>query len=72
MKKDLPILDLHGVYYVEVENTLSNFFFWDDHKEGIIITGNSYDMRKLVTEWLEGYDFLYYIEPHNQGRIIVK
>jgi hypothetical protein len=29
-------------------------------------------MRKLVTEWLEGYDFLYYIEPHNQGRIIVK
>ena len=72
MKKDYPTLDLHGVYYVDLEDVLSNFFFWDGHKEAIIITGQSYDMQQKVIEWLEEYDYTYHIPYNNEGRIIVR
>jgi len=66
-------LDLHGVKHQDVEHKLSEFFFWDDpdFKNTKIITGKSEQMQKLVVEWLEGYEFKYYIPTTNIGEIQV-
>jgi len=66
-------LDLHGVKHQDVEHKLSEFFFWDDpdFKNTKIITGKSEQMQKLVVEWLEGYEFKYYIPTVNIGEIQV-
>jgi len=72
MKKELPILDLHGAFYPEVEDKLVDFFFWEENKEGIIVTGQSHEMQKMVIDWLEEYDYNYHIPYNNEGRIIVR
>jgi DNA-nicking Smr family endonuclease len=66
-------LDLHGVKHEDVEKELVDFFFWysQEFKNTKIITGKSSAMQKIVTEWLDGYDFKYYIPLNNQGEIQV-
>ena len=66
-------LDLHGVKDVVVEDKLIDFFFWHgfDHKEVNIIIGNSQKMQDLVMDFLDKYEFKYYISSHNLGEIVV-
>ena len=66
-------LDLHGVKHSDVEDKLIDFFFWHgfDHKEVNIITGNSQKMQELVMDFLDKYEFKYYISSHNLGEIVV-
>ena len=66
-------LDLHGVKHEGVHHRLEEFFFWDstEFRNTKIITGNSLQMQKIVTEWLEGYDFKYYTPTNNLGEIQV-
>lgn len=66
-------LDLHGVKHEDVEKELVDFFFWhsQEFRNTKIITGNSSTMQKIVTEWLDGYDFKYYIPSNNLGEIQV-
>jgi hypothetical protein len=67
----MSTLDLHGTRHAEVEDKLTRYFFWDKpgHKQYTIITGNSHKMRGLVTEWLDRYEYKYYIPSHNLGEI---
>lgn len=74
MKKRInSTLDLHGLSHSEVEDRLIRFFFWE--KPGFhqytVITGNSHQMKKLVTKWLEKHEYRYYIPAHNLGEIQV-
>jgi len=64
-------LDLHGVKHSKVEDVLLQFFFWENpgYKNYTVITGNSYQMRKIVTSWLDKYEYYYYIPSHNLGEI---
>ncbi len=66
-------LDLHGVKHEDVEYKLEQFFFWEtsEFKPTKIITGNSTPMKDIVTKWLDGYDFKYYIPLNNPGEIQV-
>jgi len=66
-------LDLHGVKHIDVENRLTQHFFWEhpDQKHYKIITGNSQKMQDLVTEWLDGLEYKYYIPANNLGEIRV-
>jgi len=67
----MSTLDLHGTRHTEVEDKLTRYFFWDKpgHKQYTIITGNSHKMRGLVIEWLDKYEYKYYIPSHNLGEI---
>lgn len=71
MKKQLPILDLHGVPHRKVLEELYNFFFWDGNRESIIITGKSAKMKEIVIDWLNDNEYNYYIPFNNDGRIFV-
>jgi hypothetical protein len=66
-------LDLHGVPHKEVEDKLSEFFFWHgvENAQAKIITGNSDHMQRLVLEWLDECEFKYYIPASNLGEIQV-
>jgi hypothetical protein len=66
-------LDLHGIKHAKVEDELINFFFWHDYNpKGVnIITGNSKEMQKLVIDFLDKWEFKYYIPFHNLGEIII-
>ena len=66
-------LDLHGVKHADVEDKLIDFFFWHgfDHKEVNIIIGNSQKMQEIVIDFLDKYEFKYYISSHNLGEIVV-
>jgi|11_taG_2_1085331.scaffolds.fasta_scaffold46064_2 DNA-nicking Smr family endonuclease len=64
-------LDLHGLKHKEVEERLEQFFFWEKpgYKQYKIITGNSYEMKRIVTRWLDKHEYYYYIPSHNLGEI---
>ena len=66
-------LDLHGVKHKDVEDRLLQFFFWEKpgYNQYRVITGNSHQMKKIVTEWLDKYEYSYYIPTHNLGEIQV-
>lgn len=66
-------LDLHGVTHKEVKDRLNEFFFWhgNENAQAKIITGNSTHMQRLVTEWLDEFEFKYYIPTTNLGEIQV-
>jgi hypothetical protein len=66
-------LDLHGVKHADVEDKLIDFFFWHgfDYKGVNIIIGNSQKMQEIVMNFLDEWDFKYYISSHNLGEIIV-
>lgn len=66
-------LDLHGTKHKDVEDKLTKFFFWEKpgYNQYTVITGNSYQMKEIVTEWLEKHEYSYYIPSHNLGEIQV-
>ena len=66
-------LDLHRVKHADVEDKLIDFFFWQkfDFKEINIITGNSQKMQEIVMDFLDKYEFKYYISSYNLGEIVV-
>jgi len=67
----MSTIDLHGVRHVQVEDTLTQFFFWEKPgcKNYTIITGNSSVMQKIVLNWLDHHEYSYYIPSHNLGEI---
>jgi hypothetical protein len=67
----MSTLDLHGTKHTEVEDKLTRYFFWDQpgHNQYTIITGNSKKMQEIVFEWLNKYEYKYYIPSHNLGEI---
>lgn len=67
----MSTLDLHGTKHAEVEDKLTSYFFWEKpgHRQYTIITGNSKKMQELVFEWLERYEYKYYIPSYNLGEI---
>ena len=69
----MSTLDLHGLKHSEVENKLTRYLFWEKpgHKQYTIITGNSKKMQEIVLEFLEKYEYKYYIPSHNLGEIKV-
>ena len=71
MKKDLPVLDLHGVAHRDVLEKLTNFYFWENNGDSIIITGKSQKMREIVEEWLEDNGYVYQEDFNNYGRLNV-
>jgi len=71
MKKDLPVLDLHGVAHRDVLSELYEFYFWEGNGDSIIITGKSQKMKDIVIDWLEDNDYVYNIPFNNDGRIMV-
>ena len=66
-------LDLHGVRHADVVDKLNRYFFWEKPgwKQYTIITGNSNEMKQIVTEWLQQHEYKYYIPSHNLGEIQV-
>ena len=71
MKKDLPVLDLHGVTHRDVLEELTNFYFWESNGDSVIITGKSQKMREIVEEWLEDNGYVYQEDFNNYGRLNV-
>lgn len=69
----MSTLDLHGYTHAQVEDKLSQFFFWEEpgHKQYTIITGNSKKMQEIVIDYLDKYEYRYYIPAHNLGEIQV-
>ena len=67
----MSTLDLHGTKHTEVEDKLTRYFFWDKpgYNQYTIITGNSKKMQELVFEFLDKYEYKYYIPSHNLGEI---
>lgn len=67
----MSTLDLHGIKHTEVKDKLTRYFFWEKpgHSQYTIITGNSKRMQELVFEWLDKYEYKYYISSHNLGEI---
>ena len=66
-------LDLHGVTHKKVEERLEKFFFWEKpgYNQYQIITGNSYEMKRIVTRCLDKHEYYYYIPSYNLGEIQV-
>lgn len=54
-------LDLHGTKHEDVRNKVIRFIEsnWNCGEEIEIVTGNSYKMKKLVTEVVSEYDLTY-------------
>jgi DNA-nicking Smr family endonuclease len=74
MKRTDYILDLHGVKHTDVEHTLDQFFHWNNnttHKSVEVIVGNSLEMKRLTTAWLDKNGYVYFSPYHNLGTIIV-
>ena len=74
MKRTDYILDLHGVKHADVEYTLDQFFHWNNntiHKSVEVIVGNSLEMKRLTTAWLDKNGYVYFSPYHNLGTIIV-
>ena len=70
-KNSNSTLDLHGVTHSEVIDKLTQYFFWENPgwNQYTIITGNSKEMQDIVLEWLDSYEYSYYIPAHNLGEI---
>ena len=68
-------LDLHGIKHADVRREVIRFIerYWGSGEEVEIITGNSYKMKKLVTEVVSEYDLTYRM-PYfdvNGGRLTI-
>lgn len=72
MKRKTTI-DLHGVKHANVEDKLIDFFFWQgfEYRGAHIIIGNSSKMQEIVMNFLDEWEFKYYISSHNLGEIVV-
>lgn len=63
-------LDLHGLKHVEVRDEVEDFILRNEPPFRII-TGKSEEMRRMVKDLLNHYEYDYYIPAHNAGEIIV-
>ena len=72
-KTEILKLDLHGVKHKDVEITVENFILWNVNRLPVdIITGHSEEMKSIVIETLEFYEFEYEIgDFFNKGYIHV-
>ena len=70
--KDICVLDLHGIVHEEVDSKCHKFVnsYWASRKEGQIITGNSLEMKTLVTNVLKQYDIDFELGPLNNSGFI--
>ena len=67
-------LDLHGVRYHEVEDTVTNWLFPKTNQQLPIniITGNSEQMKKIVINILKSNKYHYInVDPINKGYLKV-
>ena len=71
MRRELPVLDLHGITHRDVISELTNFYFWEGHGDSIIVTGKSIKMREIVEEWLVDNDYTFQEDYKNFGRLKV-
>jgi len=69
-KSKMIELDLHGLKHLEVEGEVENFIL-SQIPPFRIITGKSEEMRRMVKNMLDYYEYVYYIPAHNAGEIIV-
>jgi hypothetical protein len=66
------IYDCHGKTYLLVKEEFENWLLLNQSNLPIeVITGNSDDMKRIIMNVLEFYDFDYYIPPTNNGMIKV-
>jgi hypothetical protein len=64
--------DCHGKTHEQVKNEFENWLLINQANTPLeIITGNSQDMKRIIINILEFYDFHYGIPPTNQGMIKV-
>ena len=63
-------LDLHGLKHLEVEDEVEDFIL-TVNTPFKVITGNSEEMRRMVKNLLDHYEFVYHTPAHNAGEIIV-
>jgi len=69
----MKILDLHGVRHYDVEGVCHAFINDNWGHEMKIITGNSYMMKRIVSDILEFYKLDFSLDnPYNMGYIIVR
>lgn len=62
--------DCHGKSHMIVKDELENWLLTNQFKLPLeIITGNSFEMKRIAVNILNFYDFQYYIPPTNQGVI---
>lgn len=68
-QKRIPTLDLHGVRHADVFDRVNNWIYLQS-LPAHIITGNSDKMKKLVSEFLDSFNYSYIIgDTKNQGYI---
>ena len=70
-RKTIPILDLHGVRHHDVHDRVINWIYLQS-LPAHIITGNSKQMKKVVTTLLDSLNYSYIIgDTINQGYVKV-
>jgi len=70
MKK---VIDLHGIRHKDAKKILEqNLLGYDNpYLNTQIIHGNSPEMRRIVHEFLDEFDFLYRVDWLNKGQTII-
>ena len=70
--KERP-LDLHNVHHPDVNQLVENYVLCRQNSFPLqIITGNSNEMKRIVTECLKSHKFKYQIgDKYNRGYIVV-
>ena len=67
-------IDLHGLTHEQARNKVEERLLLssiEKYFECDIITGKSTEMQKIVLDLCEQYEFDYYIDPNNTGKITV-
>lgn len=71
----MKTLDLHGIKHSEVPKLIDQFLWENMSKkttEVEIITGISDQMKKIVIETIDDYNFFCEEEFNNSGKLIIK
>ena len=67
-----PSYDCHGKTYAVVKEEFENWFLMNVHLTPLdVITGNSTDMKKVITDILDIHSMKYGVPSYNTGMIIV-
>lgn len=67
-------LDLHGVKHGEVQREVDKFLgerLMDGARSVVIITGNSEEMKRILSSVLSDYGMFYVENPFNSGEVSV-
>ena len=69
----MKIIDLHGIRHKDANSILEqNLLGYDKpYLDTQIIHGNSPEMRRIVHEFLDEFDFLYRVDWLNKGQTII-